>query len=172
MKHFDRRRWHEVREVYNAAWEKNWGFVPMTEAGDRAHGQGAEAGGRSRLRPLRRDARARPVGFTLALPDVNQALKKANGRLFPFGLVRMLIDSKKIHALRVLTLGVVPEYRRTAHRHDALPAPLPDGAAQGDARRESSPGSWRTTSLIRRALERLGARVYKTYRLYDYPLTP
>jgi hypothetical protein len=169
MKHYTRDV-DKVREVYNAAWEKNWGFVPMTEAEVEHLAK--------ELKPvvdpdfvLFAECEGRTVGFTLTLPDANRALKAANGRLFPFGLVRMLIAAKRIKEVRVLILGVVPEYRR--RRIDMLlylhlwRTGLRKGIIGGEF-------SWmlEDNMLIRRPLERLGARQYKTYRLYDYPLAP
>jgi hypothetical protein len=160
----------KVRDVYNAAWEKNWGFVPMTPA-EIDHLA-------KELKPvvdpdfvLFAECEGRTVGFTMALPDANRALKVANGRLFPFGLVRMLLETRRIKEVRVLTLGIVPEYRR--RRIDMLlylhlwQTGIRKGIVGGEF-------SWilEDNQLIRRPLERLGARLYKTYRLYDYPLTP
>ena len=64
-----------------------------------------------RLTLIAEDAEGRPVGFALALPDFNQVLKHMNGRLFPFGVLKALWLRRKIDRLRVLTLGVGPEYR-------------------------------------------------------------
>ncbi len=52
-----------------------------------------------------------PIGFALALPDVNQAVRHANGRLFPFGLLKILYHARHIHKVRVLVLGLLKEYR-------------------------------------------------------------
>ncbi len=160
----------KVREVYNAAWEKNWGFVPMTSAEIEHMAK--------ELKPvvdpdlvLFAECEGRTVGFCMALPDVNRALKAANGRLYPFGLVRMLMASRRIKEVRVLTLGIVPQYRR--RRIDMM---FYLELWRTGLRKKMVGGefSWilEDNALIRRALERLGARVYKTYRLYDYSLTP
>ncbi len=55
----------------------------------------------------------RTVGFALALPDVNQALKPARGHLFPLGLLKILYYQRLVKSVRVLALGVVEEYRTT-----------------------------------------------------------
>lgn len=169
MKHF-MEEVGRIRDVYNSAWEKNWGFVPMTPA---------EIDHLAReLKPVVdpdflvfAECEGKTVGFSLVLPDANRALKAANGRLFPFGLLRMLIEAKRIREVRVLTLGVIPQYRR--RRIDMmlylyiLQTAVRKGIIGGEL-------SWilEDNLLIRRALERLGARVYKTYRLYDYQLRP
>lgn len=169
MKHYAREV-ERVREVYNAAWEKNWGFVPMTPAEIEHMAK--------ELKPvvdpdlvLFAECEGKTVGFSLAVPDANRALKAANGKLFPFGLVRMLLAAKRITEVRVLTLGVIPEYRR--RRIDMM---LYLRLWQTGLRKGKTGGefSWilEDNMLIRRSLDRLGAKVYKTYRLYDYPLTP
>jgi len=159
-----------VRAVYNSAWEKNWGFVPMTPA-EFDHMA-------KELKPvvdpdfvLFVEVEGKPVGFTLALPDLNQALKVANGRLWPFGLVRMLTESKRIRTVRVLTLGVVSEYRRQGIDVLMYLQLWKNGLRRGMRGGEFS---WILEDNVpmRRALDRMGARVYKTYRLYDYPLAP
>ena len=106
-----------------------------------------------------------------SLPDANRALKAANGRLFPFGLVRMLIAAKRIKEVRVLTLGVIPEYRRRRIDMMLYLHLWRTGLRKGVTGAELS---WilEDNLLMRRPLERLGARVYKTYRLYDYALAP
>ncbi len=159
-----------VREVYNAAWERNWGFVPMTE-GEIAHMA-------KELKPvvdpelvLFAEVAGKPVGFAMALPDLNRALKKANGRLWPFGLVKMLIEAKRIHELRVLTLGLVPEYRKRGIDVLMYLRLFQNGTRRGYRAGEFS---WvlEDNAAMRKPLENMGAHVYKTYRLYDYPLAP
>ncbi len=159
-----------IREIYNGAWEKNWGFVPMTKA---------EIEHMAReLKPVVNpdlvvfaEAEGKPVGFAFALPDLNQALKKANGRLFPFGLIRMLIASRKIREVRVLTLGVLGEYRNRGVDSLMSLAMFRSGKEHGYTGGEFS---WvlEDNRAMRRVLEHMGARVYKTYRLYDIPLQP
>jgi hypothetical protein len=105
----------------------------------------------------------------MVLPDANQALKAANGRLFPFGLIKLMLAARKIRNVRVLTLGVIPEYRR---RHIDIHMYV---YLWRVAQRKGTIGaefSWVLDDNVRmrKALDRMGGRVYKTYRLYDYPL--
>src|SRR5688572_31818415 len=101
----------KVKELYNSAWEKNWGFVPMTD-----HEMDHLA---AQLKPavvpdLVRFAEVDgvPVGFSLLIPDLNLALRKAGGRLFPFGLVRLLWAMRTIREVRFMALGIRSEWRR------------------------------------------------------------
>ena len=116
IRHMRRREFaQEVRrfmEIYNSAWERNWGFVPLTE--DELENYAKE------LRPIldenwamiaERDGEA--VGAALTLPDYNQVLAKLNGRLLPFGWAKALVARRKIDSVRVFALGVKPEYQHT-----------------------------------------------------------
>jgi hypothetical protein len=111
----------------------------------------------------------KPIGFSLALPDINVILKKINGRLFPFGLLRLLMEKRKIDSARVLILGVIPEYR-----NKGLPAmfgveTFRSGVSKGYVKGEMS---WvlEDNDLMIKAIERMGATVYKRYRVYQMPL--
>ena len=109
MKDFDGEV-ERIWEVYNSAWKRNWGFVPMTR--EEFFLMGKEM--KQILKPelvLIGEAGGKPVGFALALPDVNFALKPAGGRLFPTGLLKILYYQRLIKSVRVLALGVVEEYR-------------------------------------------------------------
>ncbi|MFQ5715733.1 MAG: hypothetical protein ACE5GQ_01370, partial [Nitrospinales bacterium] len=100
-----------IWEVYNSAWERNWGFVPMS----RGEFNFAVQGMKPVVQPhlcLIAEVKNEPAAFALAVPDINQILKHLNGRLFPFGWFRFYRDKKKIDTYRVLTLGVKKKYRR------------------------------------------------------------
>jgi hypothetical protein len=100
-----------LRDIYNSAWEKNWGFVPLTdEEFDRA----VENFNRIRIPELAQIAEieGKPVGFSLSLPNINEVLIRMNGRLFPFGIFKFLLGMKRIKGARLLILGVKPEYRK------------------------------------------------------------
>ena len=155
----------KIRSVYNRAWERNWGFVPMTEA-EITH---LAKEMRPAVKPdlvLIAEKGAEPVGFAVALPDVNVAVKHANGRLFPFGLIKILWHARKIDMLRVPMLGLVPEYRGMGIDQLLYLRLFQGGRRRGIVRGEFS---WilEDNLLMRQALEKMGARVYKTYRLYE-----
>lgn len=167
MKRF-REEVDKVKIVYNKAWEKNWGFVPMTEA--EVDHMAAE------LKPVLKpelliiaEKGDEPVGFTMALPELNSALKHANGRLFPFGLLKLLYYARKVDMLRVLTLGLIPEYRRTGI-DQLLYLRLFQGAHKLKITRGEFSWILEDNQPMRQALEKLGCNVYKTYRIYEKPL--
>ena len=111
MKHFDQEL-ARVKELYNRAWEKNWGFVPMTEAEiDHMAKQLKPAVVPEFIRFA--EVEGHPVAFLLYVPDVNLALKAARGRLLPFGVFHLLLGLPRIREGRLMALGVLPEFRRT-----------------------------------------------------------
>ncbi|WP_420449466.1 N-acetyltransferase [Candidatus Palauibacter sp.] len=158
-----------VQRLYNAAWEKNWGFVPMTEA-EMEH-MAAE------LKPIldpelalfAETPEGETAGFALALPDFNQVLRRMNGKLFPFGILKALIHKRKIKRMRVIVLGLTEEWRGKAVDVLLYLALFRNGIAAGMTSAEQS---WilEDNQKMNQAIERLGGRVYRTYRLYEAPL--
>jgi hypothetical protein len=155
-----------VWKVYNSAWARNWGFVPMSREEFLLMGKEMK----QILKPelvLIGEVGNRVVGFALCLPDINQALKPAGGRLFPTGLVKILYHQRLIKRARVLVLGVVEEYR-TSGLAAGFYATLTRNARQlgiGDCEM-----SWilEDNVLMNRSLEVMGAKRYKTYRIYEW----
>ena len=156
------------KQVYESAWERNWGFVPMTQA--EIDHMAKEL--KKILDPdlvFFAEIEEKVVGFSLALPDINQALKRINGRLLPLGIFKLLYYSRKIDQLRVLLLGVAQGYRRMGIDAALYLETFKEGMRKGYKRGEFS---WilEANEAMIRPLERLGARHYKTYRVYDYAL--
>ena len=109
-----------------------------------------------------------PAGFAIAVPDVNQALKSARGRLFPFGLARILWRLKvaKCSRIRTMALGILPAFRRRGL--DALLVHRLIGNAIRCGYGESEMGWVLEDNLpMLNALGQLRARKTKTYRVYD-----
>ena len=159
-----------IWDVYNAAWEKNWGFIPMTR--EEFFLQGKEM--KQILKPemvLIGESAGRMIGFALALPDVNVALKPANGKLLPTGLIKILYYQRKIRAVRVVALGVVEEFRRSGVAAGFY-AELVRNARKLGYNQECEM-SWilEDNVLMTRSLELMGAKRSKTYRLYQMGLT-
>jgi GNAT superfamily N-acetyltransferase len=155
-----------VWEVYNSAWSGNWGFVPMTR--DEFLFMSRDM--KSILAPelvLLGEVQNRVVGFALALPDINEALKHTSGRLFPLGLLKILYYKRSIRSVRIVVLGVIEEYR-TAGVAAAFYAEL-----FRQAKRLGYKGgemSWvlEDNVLMCRSAEALGGKRYKTYRIYEW----
>ena len=157
-----------VKAIYNSAWEQNWGFVPMSDAEFEHMAKSLKPVVEPRL-VLIAEVKGEPVAFAIALPDFNQALKHVNGRLFPLGLFKLLWYRRKIDAARVLTLGIKPGFRRKGLDAMMYLKLFQDGPPLGYNRGECSwilEDNWD----MRRGLERMGAYIYKTYRVYEKPL--
>jgi len=169
LKRYDREV-DRIRHVYNRAWEKNWGFVPMTEAEIEHLAKEMKPAVKPDLVQLA-ERGDEPVGFTVALPDVNFALRHANGRLFPFGLLKVLWYVRKIDMLRVPMLGLVPELRGQGIDQLLYLRLFQGGRKLGIVRGEFS---WilEDNLAMRQALDKMGARVYKTYRIYEKEVIP
>lgn len=98
-------------EVYNAAWERNWGFAPATEAEIRHLGQAMKYVVDPDLALVAETPEGRPVAITMVLPDFNEALRKErSGRLFPTGWWRLLNASRTCTRVRIFALGERKEY--------------------------------------------------------------
>ncbi len=167
MKHFDRDV-QLAKEVYNEAWFENWSAVPMTDE-EFAH--------------LAKDLKTvidpelvifafvndELAGFSLSVPDANQAITQAKGRLFPFGIVKMLLELKKITHFRTLALGVVEKFRGLGIDTVIYYESYKRGRERGY---KSAELSWilEDNYAMRNPLEKLGGRIYKTYRVYEKPL--
>jgi len=153
-------------EVYNAAWMRNWGFVPMTR--EEFFLMGKEM--KQILKPdfvLIGEAKGRTVGFALGLPDINQALKPAKGNLLPTGLLKILYHQRLIKSLRILALGVVEEYRTSGVAAAFYATLFRNAQRLGYADCEMS---WilEDNVLMNRSLQVMGAKRYKTYRIYEW----
>ncbi len=163
-----------IWDVYNAAWSRNWGFVPMTK--EEFYLMGKEM--KQILNPemvligetASEDGKSRMIGFALALPDVNVALKPANGRLLPTGLLKILYYQRKIRAVRVIALGVVEEFRTTGVAAGFYAALVRNARRLGY--HQECEMSWilEDNVLMTRSLELMGAKRSKTYRLYQMEL--
>lgn len=164
-----------IREIYNGAWEKNWGFVPVDDA-EFKH-----------LAKQLKDVvwpefcqigfvNGKPIGFSLSLPDLNQVLKDIpSGKLLPFGIFKLLNGlrpkAKKIDRVRVITLGVIPEFRSSGlasvFYYEAYKA-AKDMNLHGP-----SEMSWileDNRDMISAIESFAGRPAYKTFRLYDKAL--
>jgi len=158
----------KVRAVYNTAWEKNWGFVPMTEAEFHHNAENLKLIVREDL-VFFAEVDGKPVGFSLSLPDFNQVFIKMNGRLFPFGFFTFLKNRKKIDTMRVLMMGVIPEYQRKGIDGVFVYHTIKNGIAKGITKAEISWVLEDNTPMVQTA-EKLGATLYKIYRIFDKKL--
>ncbi|HEX5928922.1 MAG TPA: hypothetical protein VFY48_05980 [Solirubrobacterales bacterium] len=156
-------------DVYNEAWGENWGFVPITDAEVEFQAKNLKQV-LSEEWTFMAEKDGEVVGAALTLPDVNQVLKGMNGRLLPFGWAKFLFGRGKIDAVRVFALGVKHEYRHTGVaaglylEHIKLAA-QPDKIHWGEM-------GWilETNEPMNRAMEGMGGKVVKKYRLFERAL--
>jgi GNAT superfamily N-acetyltransferase len=168
LRHF-RRDAEAVKVIYNSAWTRNWGFVPMTDA---------ETGIMAKkLKPLivpelmiMAEVNGKPAAFFVAVPDYNQVLGKINGRLGPVGIAKFLWYSRKISDIRVLAMGVTEEYRKKGIEGLLYLEAFKAARKKGYKRAEMS---WilEDNVLVQRGCELMGGRIYKKYRMYEKSLS-
>lgn len=155
-------------EVYNAAWEKNWAFVPLTDEELVTYAK--------ELKPILDENWAwiaekdgEVIGAALTLPDYNQILRKVNGRLLPIGWLHFLRARKEIDSVRVFALGVKPEYQ-----HTGVAAKFYVEHFESASRTPQTWGEmgWILESNIamNRGMEAMNGRIVKRYRVYEKSL--
>jgi GNAT superfamily N-acetyltransferase len=157
-----------IKDVYNKAWAYNWGAVPMTEAEIEALA--------ADLKPivvpdlvLFAEAKGKTIGFALSLPDINVALKyNKKGRLIP-GLARLYLHRDKIDLVRIIVLGVLPEYQNSGAAgvlfYETAVQAKNLGYGYGDA-------GWilEDNEKMVKAAKTLRGEIYRTYRIYEMPI--
>jgi hypothetical protein len=153
------------KTIYNSAWEKNWGFIPMTDEEIDHMGKKLKTIIVPEL-TLIAEMNGNAVGFMMFLPDFNYVLKKINGRLFPFGFVKALWFSRKIKNLRLLLLGIKQGYRKRGV--DALLL-LKGLDAIKKAGYQKVEFSWilEDNYPVQRIIETVNGKLYKKYRVYE-----
>lgn len=168
---------NEIRrivDIYNDAWSGNWGFVPLTEA------ETDEMAKRLRVLLDERlvwfaEVDGEAAAFIVVLPNINEAIRDLNGRLFPTGWVKLLwrLKIRRLESVRVPLMGVRRAFTGTVIG-SALPLQLIGAIwpASVELRFRWVELSWilEDNLPMRRILERLGARAYKTYRIYGKAL--
>jgi hypothetical protein len=163
MRNFEEEK-KKIFTVFNEAWSDNWGHYPLTE------NQWAKFA--NEMKPI-----VKPelvimaeygddiAGFIISIPDVNPALKKANGRLFPFGLIRMLLGMRKVDRLKTIVMGIRPKYRMRGLDAYFYVETFERARKLGYTMSDLSLIVETNHSMIN-ALSHMGAVIYKTYRFY------
>jgi GNAT superfamily N-acetyltransferase len=153
-----------LKDLYNESFNKVWGFVPLTDEESMLMAENFTKFYDEKLIWIA-SYKDKPVGFVLALPDINSVLIKLKGKLYPLGFLKLLMNKGKINCIRVLTLGVLKEYRSLgigAQLIEKIHSRMKSG---GYSRAEMSV-VMENNFYMRRVLENLGFINKKTYRLY------
>jgi len=155
----------KLQFVYNKAWEKNWGFIPMDNEEFKALAAELKMVTGPEFVYIAED-KGKPVAFIAILPDLNQiTIKIRNGNLFPFNFLKLINFKKKVTKGRVLTLGLIDGYRLkgidTVMYARCYSAAVKTGL-------EEVEGSWilENNTMMNRILENAKADPYKRYRIY------
>jgi GNAT superfamily N-acetyltransferase len=165
----DRSRFdEEVRmflDIYNSSLGGTWGFVPLSPA-EVKH---MAASLKHLIVPelaLVAEVDGKPIGSVFCLLDYNPRIKAINGRLFPFGFLKLLWNKKAIKRMRAISTNVIPEYQAWGVGLVLMAALVPQLYAWGMDEVEFS---WvlESNHLSKRTLERGGAKVSKKYRIYQ-----
>jgi GNAT superfamily N-acetyltransferase len=161
-----RRELDAFAEIYNEAWARNWGFVPYSKDDLDAYAQELQLVYAREWFMIAEDADGKTVGMAITIPDVNQVLKKMNGRLLPLGWWHYLNRRRTIDRCRVGFLGVRPAYQHTgvaaglyAEHFDMAEVTRVKGGEMG----------WilETNKAMNRAMEAMGGEIVKKYRVYQ-----
>ncbi|MBA3664836.1 MAG: hypothetical protein H0W61_11605 [Bacteroidetes bacterium] len=159
----------KAHKVYNSAWDKNSGFVPMTYnefmylCNDM----------KTILEPdlcyvAEKDGEF--IGFSFSFPDINQVLKDVKrGRLLPFGIFKLLFNRRKINKVRVVVLGVIEGYRKLGIEAVFFAKAIAYAKKHHIVGAEASL-ILENNEMMNKALLNINAHVYKTYRVYKFVL--
>jgi GNAT superfamily N-acetyltransferase len=157
-------------EVYNAAWSKNWDFVPYSKKDLDAFAQELHiAFDKHWFMLAEREDTGEVVGMAITIPDLNQVLERMNGKLLPLGWWYLLRKGRIMDRVRVGFLGVKPEYQHTGVA--ARLYQLHFDAAEARPQKGGEMG-WilETNTAMNRGMEAMGGRVVKRYRVYEREL--
>jgi GNAT superfamily N-acetyltransferase len=155
-----------LRDVYNSAWDKNMGFVPMNDK----EWDYLAKDLKMLLDPdfcIVAEQDGKIIGFGLALPDLNQILRKVKrGRLLPTGIFKILLGKKKIRGIRIITLGVVEGYRKMGIEACIYGTIIKEYRRKG---LDYAEASWTLehNDLINNAIMAIKGEPYKKYRIYE-----
>ena len=174
LRRMNRKRFNqEVRlflDIYNQSMAGTWGFVPLSE-GEIDHMSDSLKHLIVPEMTTIAEIDGRAVGAQFGLLDYNPRIKQIDGKLFPFGFMRLLWNRKAIKRIRLISTNVVPEYQKWGVGLVVAGRMLPEAQAWGI---EEAEFSWvaESNNLSFKTLKRGGAQITKTYRLYDLELPP
>lgn len=154
-----------IKHVYNSAWERNWGFVPWTD-NEMSHMAKKLKSVADPDLIIIAEHEGKPVAFAFALPNLNEVIKRINGKLTPWGTARFLYYRKKIKGIRAMVFGILNEYRHTGVSYLLYSELNKNAISKGYEWCETS---WQLedNEPVNRFVESLGGSVYKKYRIFE-----
>jgi GNAT superfamily N-acetyltransferase len=161
-----RRELDAFAEIYNEAWSRNWGFVPYSKKDLDAYAQELQLVYDRNWFMVAEDAEGRTVGIAISVPDINQVLRRMNGRVLPFGWWHYLNRHRTVDRVRVGFLGVRPAYQHTGVAA-GLYAEHFEMAATTRVRGGEMGWILETNKAMNRSMEAMGGRIVKKFRVYE-----
>lgn len=157
---------HTFLNIYNQSLGGTWGFTPLSDAEVDAMAAGLRWLIVPELTSMA-EIDGRPIGAVFALLDYNPRIRQIDGRLFPFGFIRLLWNRKAIRRIRLISTNVLPEFQRWGVGLVATARLVPVALDWGIQEAEFS---WvlESNHLSYKTLKKGGVPVSKTYRIYDY----
>lgn len=157
-----------IMDIFNSAWKKNWGFVPLTENEVKK----AARDFKMILDPhvaLIAEIDGKPAAISIGIPNINEALRDLNGRLFPFGIFKLLYRMKfhKITSGRLMLLGIKEEYRRELMLNVLLFTEMHRRGRERGYRFGELSWTLEDNVKINTGIQMMGGECYKTYRIYE-----
>ena len=152
----------------NESLANNWGYAPVTNAEAETMAHDLKSILHKKAVIFAEDSTGRPIGFAVALPDVNQILKRIKGRLLPFGWLKLLVGLPKLTHYRMFALGVIPEYHGKAI-DSLLYRALYESCFSPDVRMEIN-YVLENNAPMNNAIVKLGAKPLRRYRIFDIPI--
>lgn len=167
MKNYKNEMLH-INNLYNSFMKNNWGFVPSSIEEMKFNGQSMKLIVDPEL-IFFAEVNGKVVGCSLAIPDFNQVLIHLNGKLFPFGIFKMIYYKKKVNKIRIMLLGINEEYRSKGLDILFYYSTIKKGPERGY---NSAELSWisEDNKVLLSIVEKIGAVRYKIYRMYQKSL--
>ncbi len=158
----------KLKYIYENAWKKNWGFVKYTDAEMQHLANDLKLVIEPEI-ALFIKIKDELAGVAVALPNINEAFKRMNGRLFPLGIVHLLRRKHYISAARLSILGLLPEYRYKGLELVLIKEIVRCGKSKGYTKAECS---WvlEDNEAMNKGIAMAGCKLYKTYRIYQKDL--
>jgi len=156
---------YTFKDIYNSAWEKNWGFMPLSDEEIEYTARKLKTLIIPEL-TLIGEYKDEPVGFMMFLPDFNYVLKKLNGRLFPLGIFKALWYSRNVKDVRLLLLGIKEGFRKRGVDSLLFIEGL-KGLRNKKYKRVEFSWILEDNYPVQRIIEAVGGKIYKKYRVYE-----
>ncbi len=156
----------KIREVYNKAWDKNLGFVPMTENEFKVTAKELKMILDPRF-GIVAEKKGEIIGFAIGIPDINQIqIDMPKGRLLPTGIFKLLFRKSKVTTLRVMMLGVLEEYRKLGIEA-CLYGKIIRNAEGTPIKKAECSWMLEHNYMMNHAIEQINGRAYKRYRIFE-----